>query len=44
MKTCEHNSLMVTGGVVRCVDCLESFPDHADSDPRPGLVAANQER
>lgn len=42
--TCQHTNRMVTAGTVRCTDCHEFFPEHADSDPRPGTVAANQER
>jgi len=43
-NSCQHSNLMVTGGVVRCADCAEWFHDHKDSQPRQGLVAANQER
>jgi hypothetical protein len=42
--TCKHDNLMVSGGVVRCSDCLEWQHNHADSAPRPGLVESNQER
>ena len=43
-SNCNHENLMVTGGCVRCADCLEFLPEHPDSDPRPGLVEANQFR
>ena len=43
-ETHEHDNLLVCGGVVRCGDCLAWLPEHKDSAPRPGLVAANQER
>jgi hypothetical protein len=42
--TCQHTNRMVTGGVVRCTDCHEFFPEHPDSDPRPGMVESNQFR
>ena len=44
ITTCEHATLMVTSGIVRCSDCLDFFPDHPDSDHRPGLIEANQSR
>ncbi len=41
---CETPEFFVTSGVVRCVSCHTFFEDHAESAPRPGLVAANQTR
>jgi hypothetical protein len=42
--TCQHDTdnKMVSGGTVRCMDCLTWLHDHKDSDPKPGLVESNQ--
>lgn len=41
---CDSPELMVSGGIVRCVACSTWMPEHKDSAPRPGLIAANQWR
>lgn len=40
----DGHELIVSGGVVRCTDCMEWLHDHPDSRPARGLIARNQER